>query len=91
MENRLVDRMVGGFVMYVHQKVSLIFFISQGKEVERYPAEVWVYLHMRCAMSGLQGFTIQIIHADLQWFNMIYIDLLGLGMDLHRSLLHSQA
>jgi len=40
MENRLVDRMVGGFVMYVHQKVSLIFFISQGKEVERYPAEV---------------------------------------------------
>lgn len=56
MENRLVDRMVGGFVMYVHQKVSLIFFISQGKEVERYPAEV----------SGLQGFTIQIILADLQ-------------------------
>lgn len=90
MENRLVDRMVGGFVMYVHQKVSLIFFISQGKEVERYPAEVWA-LHMRCAMSGLQGFTIQIILADLQWFTMIYIDLLGLGMGLHRSLLHSQA
>ena len=67
MENRLVDRMVGGFVMYVHQKVSLIFFISQGKEVERYPAEVWAYLHMR-AMSGLQGFTIQIFLADLQWF-----------------------